>query len=33
MKTKNGAFAAGSYYYSLDADGRLVDTKQMILTK
>ena len=30
---ESGALPAGSYYYSLYVDGRLSDTKQMILTK
>jgi hypothetical protein len=30
---EGGALAAGIYYYSLYVDGKLIDTKQMILTK
>jgi hypothetical protein len=30
---EGGALSAGIYYYSLYVDGRLIDTKQLILTK
>jgi hypothetical protein len=30
---EGGALLAGTYYYSLYVDGKLVDTKQMVLTK
>jgi hypothetical protein len=29
----NGEFAAGTYQYSLLIDGKIIDTKQMVLTK
>jgi len=33
VELKSGTLAAGTYFYSLIADGKVVDTKQMILTK
>ena len=33
LTINGGTFRAGMYLYSLIADGQLVDTKQMILTK